>query len=68
MQNGTRKTYLQLRQEACDNIIDEAVFIARASEGAITLDWIMNQPISVRKKYVDSLQKELEERMKELEK
>ena len=40
------------------SIIDECVFVSRASEGAIDTNWIMNQPISVRKKYVDSLIKE----------
>ena len=44
------------------SIIDECVFISRASEGAIDTNCIMNQPISVRKKYVDSLTKELKDR------
>lgn len=44
------------------SIIDECVFISRASEGAIDTNWIMNQPIRIRKKYVESLTKELKER------
>jgi hypothetical protein len=38
------------------------MFIARASEGAVTADWIMEQPIFIRKKYVESFTKELKER------
>lgn len=50
-----------------EHIVDEAVFIARASEGAISTDWIMSQPISIRKKFVDSFKEELEERKKKVE-
>ena len=49
-----------------ENIIDEALFISRASEGAVSTDWIMNQPIFIRKKYVDAFAKELKEREKAL--
>lgn len=49
-----------------EGIIDEALFIARASEGAVSAEWIMNQPIFVRKKYVAQLSKELKEREKKL--
>ena len=45
-----------------ENIIDETLFIARASEGAVSAEWIMDQPIFIRKKYVDSFTKELKER------
>lgn len=45
-----------------ENIIDEALFISRASEGAVSAEWIMNQPIFIRKKYVESFTKELKER------
>ena len=62
MDDGTWKTYLELRQDKYNSILDEVVFIARASEGAITIDWIMNQPISIRKKYLESLSKEIKER------
>ena len=49
-----------------ENIIDETLFIARASEGAVSAEWIMNQPIFIRKKYVDSFTKELKERERAL--
>lgn len=45
-----------------ENIIDETLFISRASEGAVSAEWLMTQPIFVRKKYVDMFQKELKER------
>ena len=65
MQRKT-KTYLEMRNEACDNILDEAMFISRASEGAVSIDWVMNQPISVRKKYVHQFEEELKKRQAEL--
>ena len=49
-------------------IIDEVLFVARASEGAVSVDWLMEQPIFIRKKYVESFTKELEERKKALKK
>nr|DAV58205.1 MAG TPA: hypothetical protein [Caudoviricetes sp.] len=49
-----------------ENIIDETLFIARASEGAVSAEWIMDQPIFIRKKYVDSFTKELKERERAL--
>jgi hypothetical protein len=49
-----------------ENIIDETLFISRASEGAVSAEWIMDQPIFVRKKYVESFEKELREREKRL--
>ena len=58
----------EIRQQLYDNIIDEAMFIARASEGAVSLDWIMQQPIKIRKKYVEEFQKELKEREQRLNK
>jgi uncharacterized protein YnzC (UPF0291/DUF896 family) len=48
------------------NIIDEITFISRASEGAISEEFIMSQPIFVRKEYVESFQKELKERAEKL--
>lgn len=42
--------------------MDETLFIARASEGAVTAEWLMEQPIFIRKKYVKSFEKELKER------
>lgn len=49
-----------------ENIIDETLFISRASEGAVSAEWIMNQPIFIRKKYVDMFSKELKERERRL--
>lgn len=45
-----------------ENIVDETLFISRASEGAVSAEWVMQQPIFIRKKYVESFQKELKER------
>lgn len=45
-----------------DSIIDESMFIARASEGAVSMEWVMEQPISVRKRYVNIFNEELKER------
>lgn len=49
-----------------ENIIDETLFISRASEGAVSAEWIMNQPIFIRKKYVDMFSKELKDRERRL--
>lgn len=65
--NGKLKTPLEIRQRMYENIIDETLFISRASEGAVSAEWIMNQPIFIRKKYVESFTKELEERKKALD-
>lgn len=62
------KTYHEVRQFMYENIIDEALFISRASEGAVSAEWIMDQPIFIRKKYVKSFTEELKEREKALSK
>lgn len=62
------KTPHEVRQQLYENIIDESMFVARASEGAVSLDWIMNQPIFIRKKYVETFTKELKEREAKLKK
>lgn len=54
--------YGEVRKQLYENIIDEVMFIARASDGAVTADWILDQPIFIRKKYVESFTKELKER------
>ena len=41
--NGATKTYMEVRQQAYENIIDETLFIARASEGAVSAEWVMDQ-------------------------
>lgn len=62
------KTHQEVRQQLYENIVDEALFISRASEGAVSAEWIMEQPVFIRKKYVDSFTKELKEREKSLSK
>ena len=57
-----------MRQERYERIVDETLFIARASEGAVSAEWVMDQPIFVRTKYVESFEKELKERQQQLEK
>ena len=47
--------------------MNETVFISRASEGAISADWIMDQPIFIRKNLVDRLTEELKEREKKMQ-
>ena len=59
---GQMKTFQEIRQKLYENIVDEAVFVARASEGALSAEWLMQQPIFIRKKYVDSFTTELRER------
>lgn len=59
---GKPKTLQEIRQRLYENIIDETLFISRASEGAVSAEWIMQQPIFIRKKYVESFSKELKER------
>lgn len=60
--SGKIKTFSEARQALYENIIDESMFISRASEGAVSMEWIMDQPISIRKKYFDQFQKEVKER------
>lgn len=63
---GKSKSHHEIRQQLYENIIDETLFIARASEGAVSAEWIMSQPIFIRKKYVESFTKELKERERAL--
>ena len=65
---GKLKTYLQIRRQLTDNITDESVFVARASEGSLSVDWVMAQPVYIRQRFVDSFTKELQERKKNLDK
>lgn len=66
--HGQKKTPQEVRQQLYENIIDEAMFISRASEGAVSLEWIMNQPISIRKKYAEEFRKEVKERQERMKK
>ena len=59
---GKVKTYQEIRQQLYENIIDETLFISRASEGAVSAEWLMTQPIFIRKKYVESFTKEVKAR------
>ena len=63
---GKPKTLQEIRQRLYENIIDETLFISRASEGAVSAEWLMQQPIFIRKKYVESFTKEIKEREKKL--
>ena len=42
------------------------MFIARASDGAVSMEWILSQPISIRKKYFEQFNEELKERQKRM--
>lgn len=61
------KTPHEVRQKLYENIIDEAMYIARGSEGAVSLDWVMSQPVFVRKKYYNDMKEEVAERQKMIE-
>ena len=56
-----------MRQQKYERIIDETLYVARASEGAISADWVMEQPIFIRTKYVEELDKEMKERQQQLD-
>jgi hypothetical protein len=62
------KSFHQLRQQKYERIVEETVYIARASEGAVSADWVMEQPIFVREKYVKELDEEMRERQKQMNK
>jgi hypothetical protein len=51
-----------------ENIIDETLFISRASEGAVSAEWLMQQPIFIRKKYVETFTREMKERERAMNK
>ena len=55
-----------MRQQKYEQIVDETLFIARASEGAVSAEWVMEQPIFIRTKYVEQLDKEMKERQKQM--
>jgi hypothetical protein len=66
--DGRLRTPQELRQQLYENVIDESLFISRASEGAVSAEWIMDQPIFIRKKYVRTFTEELKERERLLNK
>ncbi len=45
-----------------ENILDEAMYVARGSDGSVSLDWIMSQPVFIRKKYYKNMKDEVAER------
>ena len=49
-----------------ENIVDETLFVSRASEGSVSAEWLMAQPIFIRKKYVEVFSNEIKEREKAL--
>ncbi len=65
---GKLRTHQEIRRQLYENIVDETLFIARASEGAVSAEWVMQQPVFIRKKYVESFIKELKERERALKK
>jgi len=65
--SGELKTPQEVRQKLYENIVDEAMYIARGADGSVSLDWIMNQPVFIRKKYFKEMQDEVKERKKMLE-
>lgn len=62
------KTFHQMRQQRYERIVEETIYVSRASEGAVSAEWVMDQPIFIRTKYVEELDKELQERQKKLNK
>ena len=46
--------------------MDEVLFIARASEGAVSAELVLQQPIFIRKKYVKSFAEEVKQREKRI--
>lgn len=65
--SGEWKSPQEVRQRLYENIVDEAMYIARGSEGAVTLDWLMSQPIFIRKRYLEQMKDEVSERKKMLD-
>lgn len=62
------KSFHQMRQLKYERIVEETLFVARASEGAISADWVMEQPIFIRARYVEALDKEMKERQNRINK
>ena len=62
--SGQLKSQQEVRQKLYENIIDEAMYIARGSEGAVDLKWVMDQPVFIRKKYFEQMKDEVKEKQK----
>lgn len=65
--SGILKTPQEVRQRLYENIVDEAMYIARGSEGAVSLEWVMQQPVFIRKKYLQEMKDEVAERKRLLD-
>lgn len=61
-------SFSQIRKNLYESIVDEALFVSRASEGAVSAEWLMEQPVFIRKKYVKSFTEELKKREASLKK
>lgn len=66
--SGGLKSPQEIRQRLYENIIDEAMYVARGSEGAVSLEWLMDQPIFIRKRYFEQMKDEVAERKKVMDK
>ena len=62
--SGEWKSPHEIRKKLYENIIDEAMYIARGSEGAVDLKWVMDQPVFIRKKYLKQMEDEVSEKKK----
>lgn len=50
-------TPMEARQREYNEIIDTMVYIATASNGSVSMEWLMSQPIRVRLRYYDEFKK-----------
>jgi len=64
--SGEWKSPQEIRQKLYENIVDEAMYVARGSEGAVSLEWLMDQPIFIRKRYLAQMKEEIAERKRML--
>ncbi len=64
--SGEWKSPQEIRQKLYENIVDEAMYVARGSEGAVSLEWLMDQPIFIRKRYLTQMKEEIAERKRML--
>ena len=65
--SGEWKSHQEIRQRLYENIVDEAMYIARGAEGSVSLEWVMSQPVFIRKKYLKQMEDEVAERKRLLE-
>lgn len=50
-------TQMEARQRDYNDITDSMVYIATSSNGSISMDWLMGQPIRLRLRYYDEFKK-----------